>query len=119
MPTRGEPRRGELYWLDWHPARGSEQAGRRPGLIVTANPINRRAPVVVVAALTSRVSQRPYHFHVRVPLSVATGLTRESTVLCEQLMTVSKDRLEAYIGALPPDVMAEVDAALAVALALD
>jgi mRNA interferase MazF len=27
-------RRGDLYWIDWSPARGSEQAGLRPGLVV-------------------------------------------------------------------------------------
>ena len=118
MQTRGEPTRGELYWLDWNPARGSEQAGRRPALIVTADAINRRAPVVIVAAVTSRGTQRRYAFHVPVPRSVPTGLTMDSTVLCEQLMTVAKDRLEQRIGSLPPALMREVDEALRVSLGL-
>jgi mRNA interferase MazF len=86
--------------------------------VVTANAINRPAPIVVVAAVTSRVGQRVYGFHVRVPLPVPPGLTKESTILCEQLMTVSKERLGPYIGFLPPDLMQQVDAALRVALGL-
>lgn len=74
--------------------------------------------MVIVAAVTSRLASRPYGFHVPVPLSVPTGLTRESTVLCHQLTTVSKERLERQIGALPPDLMGRVDEALRVALGL-
>lgn len=118
MSIQTSPRRGELYWLDWHPARGSEQAGRRPGVIVSDDGINRSASIVVVAALTSRTLRRPYTFHVRVPTTAGTGLPLESTVLCEQLMTVSKDRLLDRIGELPPALMTRVDDALRVALSL-
>ena len=117
--TTTSPKRGELYWLDWYPARGSEQAGRRPGLVVSNDLGNRFAAIVIVAALTSQTPRRLYPVHVRVPTTAQTGLARESTVMCEQLMTVSKDRLLRYIGALPADLMAQVDAALKVSLALD
>ena len=118
MQSHGTPKRGDLYWLDWNPARGSEQAGRRPALVVSMDPINRSSPVVIVAAVTGRVASRPYGFQVPVPLSIPTGLTMESTVLCQQLITVSKDRLGRQIGALPPDLMRQVDQALRVALGL-
>jgi mRNA interferase MazF len=104
--------------LDWHPARGSEQAGRRPSLVVSNDTANRVSPVVIVAAITARPPRRPYPVNVGVPTGLGTGLDRESTVLCSQLLTVSKDRLERYVGSLPPDVMRRVDDALAVALGL-
>ena len=116
--TTTNPRRGDLYWLDWYPARGSEQAGRWPGLVVSNDVGNRAASTVIVAAVTTRVSPRPFRFQVRIPLSARSGLSRESTVMCEQLMTVSKDRLFRHIGALPPDLMRRVDDALRVALDL-
>ena len=118
MQSRGSPRRGDLYWLDWNPARGSEQAGRRPSLIVSNDLGNRMAPTVIVVAVTSRLSGRRYPFQVGIPLAARSGLVAESTVLCHQLITVSKDRLEGYIGTLPPDLMRRVDDALRVALGL-
>jgi len=71
-----------------------------------------------VAAVTSRVSVNRYSFQVRIPLAARTGLVRDSTVNCSQLITVSKDRLEQYIGALPPDLLRQVDEALKVAFGL-
>ncbi len=118
MQTRGIPRRGEIYLLDWHPARGSEQAGRRPGLVVSNDVGNRFSALVIVAALTSQQPRRIYPVHVHVPASAQTGLDRESTVMCEQLMTTSKEHLERRIGELPPELMDEVDAALRRSLGL-
>lgn len=109
-------RRGGIYWVDGNPARGSEQAGRRPGLVVSNEAINRTAPIVVVAALTSRIPRRRYSSHAPAPAIPGTGLTTESVVLCEQLVTVSKDRLGDRLGSLPLAAMARVDQALGVAL---
>ena len=118
MQNRTTHRRGDLFVLDWRPGRGSEQAGKRPGLIVSNDLGNLVAPTVIVAAVTARVSNRRYPFQVRIPLTAQTGLVRDSTVNCSQLITVSKDRLERYIGALPPELLHQVDDALKVAFGL-
>jgi mRNA interferase MazF len=118
LQTRGDPRRGELYLLDWSPGRGTEQAGRRPGLIVSNDVGNRTSGIVIVAALTTRGLHRSYPFHVRVPRSAMTGLDRDSVVMCEQLMTASKSRLQHRIGSLSPDLMRAVDEALRISLGL-
>ena len=117
MHSALNPKRGELYWLDWSPARGSEQAGRRPALIVSNDAGNRSSGTVIVAAVTSTF-RRPYPFHVLVPETEQTGLRQESVVRCEQLVAVSKERLERRLGALPADLVGRVDDALRVALAL-
>ncbi len=118
METRPRPQRGDLYWLDWNPAQGSEQAGRRPGLVVSNNAGNMNSPVVIITAVTSRLPRRDYPFQVRVEPALANGLTTTSIVHCAQLITVSKDRLGDRLGALSPAEMRRVDAALRVALGL-
>ena len=120
MQNRGtrSPTRGDIHVLDWHPARGSEQAGRRPGLVVSNDTANRTSPVVIVAALTSRPLRRPYPVNVSIPTTANVGLSRDSTVLCSQLTTLSKERLGRYIGSLPPHLLARVDVALRTALNL-
>src|SRR5579862_7740433 len=92
------PLRGQIYWVDWNPARGSEQAGRRPALVVQNDPFNRntRYPNTIVVAVSTRGRDVPVH--VMLEPTVENGLRERSYVKCEQVMTISKDRLEERIG---------------------
>ncbi len=119
MPTHGTtPRRGDLYWVDFGATRGSEQAGRRPGLVVSNDVGNRFSAIVIVAPVTSRIPRRAYPVHVRVQPEQANGLARESVVVCEQIIAVAKERLDGRIGAVATATMAAIDDALRVSLAL-
>ena len=46
--------RGEIRWADLNPARGGEQAGLRPVLILSADVFNERSGTVIAVALTSQ-----------------------------------------------------------------
>lgn len=110
--------RGQIYWIDWSPARGSEQAGRRPAVIVQNDPFNQneRYPNTIVAAVST--SGRIVPTHVILEPDAQNGLRDRSYVKCEQLITISKDRLQALIGTADESVMRQVDRALKRALAL-
>lgn len=58
-------RRGEIYWVDWSPGRGSEQTGVRPAVILQNNVGNQFSPTTIVAAISTRVPPKLYPFHVR------------------------------------------------------
>jgi len=98
--------------LDWNPARGSEQAGLRPALIVQTDAANQNPayPNTIVATMSTAGRQIPTH--VEVLPSNENGLRELSYVKCEQLLTVSKGRLRDRIGALSPGLMANVDVAI-------
>jgi len=49
---------------------------------------------------------------VEVPPTDATGLSQTSFVKTDQIVTIAKDRLEKRIGALPPEMLSEVESAL-------
>lgn len=104
--------RGEIYWVDWSPGRGSEQTDRRPALIVQENAAsnNPNYPLTIVAAVSSQ--GRNFPSHVALEPTPVNGLTRRSYVKCEQIQTVSKDRLGQRIGALDTASMRLVEAAL-------
>jgi len=53
------PRRGEVWLVNWNPARGSEQAGRRPALVIQNDIGNEKAPTTIVAAISSSVKIFP------------------------------------------------------------
>jgi len=103
-------RRGEIYWVDFGIPRGSEQASKRPALVIQNDTGNETSPTTIVAAITSKI-KKLYPFHVGVS-SVESGLPQDSTILLEQLLTISQDRLMQRCGQLSPDKMREVDQAL-------
>lgn len=108
--------RGEIYWVDWSPSRGSEQKGKRPALIIQNNTGNQLSSTTIVAALTTREMKKRYPFHVPVPAGV---LPKGGTIMCEQVMTIDQSRLEdGPIATLSDDVMDEVDEALERSLGL-
>ena len=41
---------GEVWLVNWNPAGGSEQAGKRPALVVQNDIGNEKAPITIVAA---------------------------------------------------------------------
>jgi mRNA interferase MazF len=56
------PKRGEILRVRFDPIEGSEQAGERPALVLSSNLINEHAPVILVAPLTTRKTDRVYAF---------------------------------------------------------
>jgi mRNA interferase MazF len=92
----------------WHvflavldPTRGSEQAGRRPVLVISRERINQLLPVVNVIPLTSRKSDRRTIYPNEVLLVEGTaGLQVDSIALCYQIRTLDKSRLERDLGTL-------------------
>ena len=109
------PRRGEVWRVNWNPARGSEQAGKRPALIIQNDIGNDKAPTTIVAAISSTVRRYPMNVEIRPPEG---GLKKASIVKTSQILTVSKERLEKCLGHLSREKMAEVDKAIKLSLAL-
>ncbi len=109
------PRRGEIYEVDWNPARGHEQSGLRPAVIVQNDTGNRFSPTTIVAAVTSRAPKKPYPFEVEIPRGV---LPRRSWVSCAHLSTIDTRRLGRLMGVLPAESLAALDEALSVSLGI-
>ena len=114
-------RRGEICLVDLEPVRGAEANKRRPAVIVSNDGANTTAQrlgrgVVTVAPVTSSLA-RVYPFQVRLDAAV-TGLAVDSKAQAEQLRTVAVERLGPRVGMVPPEVMAELDEAIRLHLAL-
>jgi mRNA interferase MazF len=114
-------RRGEVRVVDLEPVRGAEASKRRPAVIVSNDGANTAAArlgrgVVSVVPVTSNTS-RIYPFQVLLEAD-ATGLPRDSKAQAEQVRSVAIERIGERIGALPSDVMARLDQALRLHLAL-
>lgn len=108
-------KRGEIYYADLDPVKGSEQGGMRPVLIIQNDLGNRFSPTVIVLPLTSRMNKAPLRTHVTVHPPMG-GLQKSSVILCEQVRTLEKKRLCRYVGVLRPDKMRQVEQALLIAV---
>jgi len=117
--------RGDIYFATLEPARGREQSGRRPVLVVSSDAINRQPLVVTVVAGTDAANiPRDYPTNVRVPAS-ETGLAHDTVFLCFQIRSLDPARLAGPrsgvakpAGRMPPERMREVDQALRLTLGL-
>lgn len=107
-------KRGEIYFIkSTYREEGSEQRADRPAVIVSNNANNESSEVVEIVYLTTRPKKDlPTHVFTRSALT-------PSTILCEQVHTVSKQRIGAMIGTLTEQELAAVDTALAISLGLD
>ena len=109
------PRRGDIYWLDFNPSRGSEQAGRRPAVVISQDSFNSRMPVVAVAAITSKIKPA---MRITVILPAGKPLALESQILAFQVMTADRTRLGGYLGCLDKQQIADLENALRLAWGL-
>ena len=109
-------KRGEIYWVDWNPGRGSEQSGRRPALVIQNDTGNQYSPTTSVAALTTAV-EKPYPFLVKVTAK-ESGLPKAGTVNLAVILTIDKTRLGERCGELSEAKMAEVDEAIRASLGM-
>jgi mRNA interferase MazF len=84
-----------IFLASLDPTQGSEQAGKRPVLVVSRETVNQLLPVVNVVPLTSRKSSARiiYPNEVLLPAS-QTHLKQDSIALCYQIRTLDRNRLE-------------------------
>ena len=109
--------RGDMYYANLGDGIGSEQKGYRPVLIIQNNTGNKHSPTVIVAAISSKVGVKaklPTHYYI----GAVSGLQMPSIVLLEQLRTIDKKRLDAYIGKLPDQHICGINHALAISVGL-
>jgi len=99
--------RGELWLVDLNSVRGHEQAGKRPGLVVSADRFNTGpAGLAVVLPVTSREKGIPFHVVMTPPEG---GLRMRSFVKCEEVRSVSTERLSSRLGAVSMETMSAVE----------
>lgn len=75
--------RGDIIWLEMRPAKGHEQAGHRPHLVLSERRFHELRRMAITVPLTTSARDWP----TRVPIGAA------SQAICEQPRSVSLERV--------------------------
>jgi mRNA interferase MazF len=96
-----------IFWADLDPAKGSEQAGKRPVLVISAEEANLVLPIVAIMAITSlKEGRRIYPIEVLLSAN-DTGLSKDSIAMAHQIRAISKDRLGDKCGEIKDNSVRE------------
>ena len=111
-------RRGDICIAALDPVVGKEISKKRPVVIVSNNKNNVFSGTVTVLPITSKNLEKSYPFEVLLPRG-SGNLPKDSKVKADQIRTLHKSRIVAYIGTLEEYQVAEVDKAIRIHLAFD
>lgn len=94
---KNDPRQWEIWLFDPDPVKGNEIGKKvRPAVVVSSNTFNMGfSGLVIVVPMTSK--ERNICSHVRIEPS-DTGLDVPSFAICEQIRSVSRERLVKRVG---------------------
>ena len=110
-----EVKRGDVFFVTENEMKikaPHEQAGERPAIVISNDIGNLFSPTVIVVYLTSQLKKMmPTHVCI-------AGLKKPSTALCEQIETVSKERLDNRIYRLSENEMQKIDKAISISLGI-
>lgn len=98
-----QPQHGDIIFLNFAPASGHEQMGKRPALVVSNNTFNGLSNLAFVCPITNTRRNFPLH----VPLDKRTKTT--GYIMCEQLKALDLSARNAQLHErLPQDLIDEV-----------
>lgn len=102
MVTRFIPERGDVIWLSFGKAKGHEQSGRRPALVLSSSAYHTASGLAVVCPITSVV--KPYPFRV-----LFRGWHVRGVIIADQVQSVAwKERYARYIESVDEQTLLEV-----------
>lgn len=103
-------KKGDIYEIFLDPVIGSEQAGRRPAVIISGNLANKHLNTVIVCPLTSQLKN--YRGNLILEPSEENGLSKTSEVMTVHICSVSKERIVKKLGTLEVEDLDVIEEAL-------
>ena|SRR2546426_10184281 len=113
-----EIKRGYLYVVDFNPRVKTKPGKLRPAVVLQSDLVNEAGySSTIVVPTTTRLVENPGILRLRIK-KVQGGLARDSDLLVGQLIAVANESFRQEIGALPENLMAELEKRVRVILSL-
>ena len=107
-------RRGDIYYVrEIKDAVGSEQKGYRPAIVISNNVGNKHSKIKQVVYITTK-NKNEIPTHVLINSAKYTSIA-----ICEQIFSVSDERIGRYVGHCTEDEIEKLDKALMISIGLD
>jgi mRNA interferase MazF len=108
------PDAGDIAWVEFDPVRGTEQAGRRPALVLTPRLYHEGSRRAFVCPITRKV--RGWPSEVKLP----EGLETKGVVLVDQMRAIDRtQRMFGIVETVPATLMGAVRLKLAALLGIE
>lgn len=95
-------KQGDIYYFDLSGAKGSEQQGIRPCLVMSNNDINTYSNILIVVPLTTKKNDH-YVQHYNLKIN-----NRQNTILFEQIRAIDKRRIVGKMTSLDNDNLTKI-----------
>ena len=103
IPSQGVPKRGDAIFINFDPQTGTEQAGRRPALVLSPSAYNDKVGLAIVCPITGQA--KGYPFEVDIPLGSAVY----GVILADHVKSLDwRARGADVVGQLPAKTVNEV-----------
>ena len=116
-----EIHRGDVYMVDLGSVKDRENslfAKKRMGICISNEKCNKHSPILSFVFLSSNTSQAKLKLPTRVFVSAVETGRKDSTVACEQIISVPRDSIIQYITKMSDDTKKKIDNAVKIQLSL-
>lgn len=108
------PDAGDIFWVDFEPVRGGEQAGSRPALVLSTRPMHEVTRLAIICPVTRNID--PWPAKVLLP----DGLSVKGAILADQVRSVDRTaRGFRFIDRVSEEIVMQVRVKLAALIGLD
>ena len=102
-----------FYWQT------SEQAGKRPVVVVSNDWVNRHNHVYTVVPLTTQINRLDLPTNVLIPANSEEGVTRDAVALCAQTRSLDAVRILRKKGRLNKDTLERITKGVLVQIGIE
>ncbi len=115
---RSDPRRGEIWLVDFDPTVGGEVRKTRPADVISSNAVGRLPLRIVVPITEWKDAYFAFPWFVEVKPSAANGLSKDSGADTFQVKSVALERFREPLGSLTAEELDDVAAGIALCVGL-
>ncbi|MBI5798563.1 MAG: type II toxin-antitoxin system PemK/MazF family toxin [Candidatus Yonathbacteria bacterium] len=99
-------RQKDIYWVNLDPAKGKEQKGRRPVVVISGDTMNKNLGIFIVCPISTKIKNCAGC--TKIKKDKTNNLSADSEIISFQVRTVSKERMIKKIGEITDEQLKEI-----------